>query len=108
MDEILKEKLRTLLRLDYSVEIYNYNPYSIRLSYSHLNSIYNGMAVITTDGYYFLDRQYASRNVVAEKLVKSIAELCVREISKIETNIIPLIDEHNRNAKLVAKGKEYI
>lgn len=74
----IKQYLHTLLKMDYTVGIYNYNNNVITLSFNHLNSVYNALASAIIDKkQIIIDYQYSVKNKKVEKIIYKILNYCI-------------------------------
>lgn len=74
----LKQSLHTLLKMDYTVGIYNNNDNVITLSFNHLNSVYNALASVIIDKkQIIIDYQYTTKNKKVEKIIYKILNYCI-------------------------------
>lgn len=91
----IKQYLHTLLKMDYTVGIYNYNNNVITLSFNHLNSVYNALASAIIDKkQIIIDYQYSAKNKKVEKIIYKILNYCIdnyksySDIQALENEII--------------------
>lgn len=73
-----KQKMLTLLKSDYGVELYDYNENFVRISFYHLGSVYNAFCSAFYDDETSVNWQYAAHNKKVESAVKWITAFCVK------------------------------
>ena len=88
-----KENLLKAVRMDYKIELYNESDDFFTISFSHLNSVYNGLATvqISTD-YINVDFQYHAKNKQIEKIIIDILKY-VRVYKKLKKHYNWIIKE---------------
>jgi hypothetical protein len=70
-----KENVHRLLKMDYTVGLYNYNENIIQISFNHLNSVYNALAFIDLkSGKIFFEWNYSRKNKTVENIIIKILE----------------------------------
>ena len=75
--------LESLLKKNYTVEVWSENGSFLILSFFHLNSVYNGLVYIHKDNsYYRVDFQYHHKNKTVEKQLKTLCKY-VYEFNKL-------------------------
>lgn len=106
----LNDKLLRLIRLDYDIQCYGYGQQGILiLSYSHINSIYNGLVYIHPNGTIIIDRQYHSKSRIVENILEDIGKKCLPYMknNKID-NLTVIMQKYHDKAIQVAKAKSFI
>lgn len=82
----LRSALLQLLRMDYGVELYNWNENILRVSFYRLSSVYNGFCTtFTFRGDWTepeVNWQYSAPNKKAEKLVKRATSAALQIFKK--------------------------
>ena len=105
--EQIRNILHSLLKKDYTFEIYNENAYYLTLSFNHLNSVYNGLVHINkSENRPRIDWQYHRYNKkVNEQLTRlSIAIYKVYKLKHPEI-VENIIDNYRLYAKAVYNNK---
>ena len=106
----LHDKLLRLIRLDYDIQYYGYGQRGILiLSYSHINSIYNGLVFIHPNGTVNIDRQYHSKSRIVENILVNVGEKCLPYMknNKID-KLTDIMNKYHEKAIQVAKAKSFI
>ena len=108
--EVLRGSLYGLLKMDYKIELYNYNENSIKLSFYHLNSVYNAFVTsVNMHGWSdsFIDYQYATKNkkatIYARRAINAV--IAIYEKEKNFDNIIKEFDFYGERADAVFNAK---
>lgn len=108
--EILRGSLYALLKMDYKIELYNYNENSIKLSFYHLNSVYNAFVTsVNMNGWSdsFIDYQYATKNKKATSYARRAisAVIAIYEKEKNFDNITKEFSFYGQRANAVFNAK---